>query len=147
MFLFTIPAVLWIDQFGRKPVLITGAIGMGISHIIVAALYGSFNNKWKQHSAAGWVAVVFVWIYECNFGYSWGVRPYPGHLFTHLLTEIFSPVHGSSSLKSSPSEFEQREFLLELRRIGSIISRYAPNTYSRQSMPDANRNRSAKRPP
>lgn len=73
MFLATIPAVLYIDQFGRKPVLIVGAIGMGVSHIIVAALYGSFGSSWESHSAAGWVAVVFVWIYEINFGYSWGV--------------------------------------------------------------------------
>ncbi|KAJ6119156.1 hypothetical protein N7523_003436 [Penicillium sp. IBT 18751x] len=72
MFLATIPAVLYIDQLGRKPVLIAGAIGMGVSHIIVAALYGSFNKDWAAHRAAGWVAVVFVWIYEIHFGYSWG---------------------------------------------------------------------------
>jgi len=28
MFLFTIPAVLWIDRTGRKPILTIGAIGM-----------------------------------------------------------------------------------------------------------------------
>ncbi|KAJ5309362.1 uncharacterized protein N7443_001823 [Penicillium atrosanguineum] len=72
MFLATIPAVLYIDQLGRRPVLIAGAIGMGISHIIVAALDGAFNKNWAAHRAAGWVAVVFVWIYEINFGYSWG---------------------------------------------------------------------------
>jgi len=74
--LATIPAVLYIDQLGRKPVLIAGAIGMGISHIIVAGLYGAYGpSDWKAPGAkaAGWVAVVFVWIYEINFGYSWGV--------------------------------------------------------------------------
>jgi len=54
-------------------VLITGAIGMGVSHFIVAALDASYNTNWPKHKAAGWVAVVFVWIYEINFGYSWGV--------------------------------------------------------------------------
>lgn len=73
MFVATIPAVLYIDQFGRRPVLIAGAIGMGIAHIIVAALYGSFGKNWEAHSSAGWAAVVFVWLYEVNFGYSWGV--------------------------------------------------------------------------
>lgn len=76
LMLATIPAVLYIDQLGRKPVLIAGAIGMGISHIIVAALYGHFGpSDWAGSAgkAAGWVAVVFVWIYEINFGYSWGV--------------------------------------------------------------------------
>lgn len=80
MFIATIPAVLYIDQLGRKPVLIVGAIGMGISHIIVAALYGSFANSWATHRAAGWAAVIFVWIYEIHFGYSWGVS-YSLHAF------------------------------------------------------------------
>lgn len=31
MFLATIPAVLWVDDWGRKPTLIAGAIGMGVS--------------------------------------------------------------------------------------------------------------------
>lgn len=31
MFLATIPAVLWVDNWGRKPTLIIGAIGMGVS--------------------------------------------------------------------------------------------------------------------
>lgn len=73
LFLATIPAVLYIDQLGRKPVLIAGAIGMGVSHFIVAGLDGQYNTSWAEHKAAGWVAVVFVWIYQINFGYSWGV--------------------------------------------------------------------------
>jgi predicted MFS family arabinose efflux permease len=36
MFLATIPAVLYVDRFGRKTILITGGIGMAISHFIVA---------------------------------------------------------------------------------------------------------------
>jgi len=72
MWLATIPAVLWIDQLGRKPVLIAGACGMAFSHFLVAGLYGSYGHEWMRHKAAGWVAVVFVWIYEIHFGYSWG---------------------------------------------------------------------------
>jgi len=86
LMLATIPAVLYIDQLGRKPVLITGAIGMGISHLIVAGLYGHYGpTKWAGNSGkvAGWVAVVFVWIYEINFGYSWG----PGAWV--LVAEVF----------------------------------------------------------
>jgi len=36
MFLATIPAVLYVDRFGRKTILIVGGIGMAISHFIVA---------------------------------------------------------------------------------------------------------------
>ncbi|OKL61033.1 hypothetical protein UA08_03283 [Talaromyces atroroseus] len=71
-FLFTIPAVLWVDQIGRKKTLIAGAIGMAICHFIVAGIIGSYTNEWASHRAAGWAAVVFVWIYTINFAYSWG---------------------------------------------------------------------------
>lgn len=72
MFLATIPAVIWVDQLGRKPVLVSGAFLMGTCHIIVAILTGLFHNSWSSHAAAGWVACVFVWIFAIGFGYSWG---------------------------------------------------------------------------
>ncbi|KAF9468048.1 general substrate transporter [Collybia nuda] len=79
MFLATIPAVLWVDQVGRKPVLISGAFLMAACHIIVAVLTGLFHDSWKscieaahRLQAAGWVACAFVWIFAIGFGYSWG---------------------------------------------------------------------------
>ncbi|CAK5269350.1 unnamed protein product [Mycena citricolor] len=72
MFLATIPAVLWIDKLGRRPILISGAFVMAICHFIVAILTGLYQNSWPDHVAAGWVACVFVWIFAIGFGYSWG---------------------------------------------------------------------------
>lgn len=41
---------------------------------IVAGLIGSYNTSWQNggNKGAGWVAVVFIWIYIVNFAYSWG---------------------------------------------------------------------------
>ncbi|KDR76257.1 hypothetical protein GALMADRAFT_139982 [Galerina marginata CBS 339.88] len=72
LFLATIPAVLWVDKLGRKPVLVSGAFIMAGCHIIIAILTGLFRNSWDTHVAAGWVACVFVWIFAIGFGYSWG---------------------------------------------------------------------------
>ncbi|TFK27138.1 sugar transporter [Coprinopsis marcescibilis] len=72
MFLATIPAVIWVDQLGRKPVLISGAFLMAACHFIVAILSGLYQDSWSEHVAAGWVACVFVWIFAIGFGYSWG---------------------------------------------------------------------------
>ncbi|KZT37712.1 general substrate transporter [Sistotremastrum suecicum HHB10207 ss-3] len=72
MFLATIPAVIWVDDVGRKPVLTSGAFIMAGCHIIVAILTGLFHNSWDTHRGQGWVACVFVWIFAMAFGYSWG---------------------------------------------------------------------------
>jgi MFS family permease len=72
MFIATIPAVLWIDRVGRKPVLITGAIGMATCHIIIAILFAKNANQWHEQVAAGWAAVAMVWLFVIHFGYSWG---------------------------------------------------------------------------
>jgi MFS family permease len=72
MFLATIPSVLYIDKLGRKPILTIGAIGMGTCHIIIAAIVASYRHSWPEHKAAGWAAVVMVWLFVVHFGYSWG---------------------------------------------------------------------------
>lgn len=71
-FVFTIPAVLWVDQIGRKKILIAGAIGMAVCHFIVAGIIGAYQKEFLTHPAAGWAAIVFVWIFVINFAYSWG---------------------------------------------------------------------------
>jgi MFS family permease len=71
-FVFTIPAVMWVDQIGRKKILIVGAAGMAICHFIVAGIIGAYQGEFAEHRAAGWTAIVFVWIFVINFAYSWG---------------------------------------------------------------------------
>lgn len=45
MFLATIPAVLYVDRFGRKTILIVGGIGMAISHYIAAVSHSVHGNQ------------------------------------------------------------------------------------------------------
>jgi len=72
MFIATVPAVLWIDRVGRKPVLTIGAIGMATCHIIIAVIVAKNIDSWSEHTAAGWAAVCMVWLFVIHFGYSWG---------------------------------------------------------------------------
>ncbi|GLA05249.1 hypothetical protein AnigIFM60653_005725 [Aspergillus niger] len=71
-FVFTIPAVLWVDNIGRKKTLLAGAIGMAVCHFICAGLIGSYEGTFGEHKSAGWATVAFVWIFIINFAYSWG---------------------------------------------------------------------------
>ncbi|CAN6618817.1 hexose transporter Hxt15p [Trichomonascus vanleenenianus] len=66
----TVLAVLFMDQFGRKNSLITGAIGMGVCMFIVAGIIAQFENGWTP--ASGWTAAFFIWFYNFFFSYSWG---------------------------------------------------------------------------
>ena len=71
-FCSTIPAILFLDRWGRRPVLIAGAVGMSVSQLIVGTLYAVYKNSWAEHTSAGWATAVFVWVYISNFAYSIG---------------------------------------------------------------------------
>lgn len=71
-FLSTIPAIMFMDRWGRKKVLIIGAIGMGTSQLIVGTLYAVYKDSWAANPAAGWAAAAFIWIYISNFAFSIG---------------------------------------------------------------------------
>ncbi|KAJ5134584.1 Major facilitator superfamily domain general substrate transporter [Penicillium atrosanguineum] len=74
--IFTLPAVLYLDKFGRKTFLIAGAIGMFCCHIVVAAVEGTYEDAWNLNKGLdkpqGWVAIAFIWLFAINFAYSWG---------------------------------------------------------------------------
>ncbi|EME50424.1 hypothetical protein DOTSEDRAFT_162477 [Dothistroma septosporum NZE10] len=72
MWLATFPAVAYVDKLGRRPILISGAIGMATCHIIIAIIVAKNQSSWETHSAAGWAAVAMVWLFVVFFGYSWG---------------------------------------------------------------------------
>ena len=72
MFLATIPAVLYIDKLGRRPILLAGSVGMGFCHFAIAIIFARNQYSWSEHKVAGWAACALVWLFVVNFGYSWG---------------------------------------------------------------------------
>ncbi|KAI9728102.1 MAG: hypothetical protein M1834_007818 [Cirrosporium novae-zelandiae] len=79
----TIPAMIFIDKVGRKPLLIAGSIGMMCCMLIVGIIVAKFRHDWEDHGAAGWAAATFIWLYIANFAYSWGPASWI------LISEIF----------------------------------------------------------
>ncbi|KJE00805.1 galactose transporter [Cryptococcus gattii NT-10] len=71
-FVFTIPAVLFVDNFGRKPLLAWGEANMAISHAIIAAIVAEFGDSFGTHKSAGNAAVFFIYWYIANFAVTWG---------------------------------------------------------------------------
>ena len=72
MFAATLPAFLYIDKVGRKPILAGGAFVMAFCHLLIAIIFAKNENQWATQQAAGWVAIVFVWVFAMAFGASWG---------------------------------------------------------------------------
>ena len=61
---FTLVAIFTVDKWGRKPLLITGSIGMAIGMFAISIL--AFNN------IIGISTLVFIIIYTASFMMSWG---------------------------------------------------------------------------
>jgi SP family xylose:H+ symportor-like MFS transporter len=62
--IFTVIAIITVDKWGRKPLLITGSIGMAVGMFAIAAL--AFFN------VIGVSTLVFIIIYTASFMMSWG---------------------------------------------------------------------------
>ncbi|KAJ7584029.1 hexose transport-related protein [Mycena floridula] len=78
----TIPAVLFIDKIGRRPLLVIGGAGMALMLILVAALTATYQPDWNS-AAAAWSAAVFIWLYVGFFGGSWGPASWT------IISEVF----------------------------------------------------------
>ena len=62
--IFTVLAIMTVDKWGRKPLLITGSIGMAVGMFAISIL--AFNN------VIGISTLVFIIIYTASFMMSWG---------------------------------------------------------------------------
>lgn len=82
---FTVVAIMTVDKFGRKPLMIIGSIGMAISMIALGFTF-YFGN-------VGIMALVFMLIYTAAFAMSWGPVCWV------LLAEIFpNSIRGALSI-------------------------------------------------
>jgi MFS transporter, SP family, xylose:H+ symportor len=83
--LFTVVAIVTVDKFGRKPLMIIGSIGMAVSMFALGFAFYSGN--------VGIVALVFMLTYTAAFAMSWGPVCWV------LLAEIFpNSIRGALSI-------------------------------------------------
>jgi SP family xylose:H+ symportor-like MFS transporter len=82
---FTVLAIVTVDKFGRKPLMIIGSIGMAVSMLALGLAFYTNN--------AGVLALVFMLTYTAAFAMSWGPVCWV------LLAEIFpNSIRGAMSI-------------------------------------------------
>jgi MFS transporter, SP family, xylose:H+ symportor len=82
---FTVLAILTVDKFGRKPLMIIGALGMAVSMVALGFAFYSGNP--------GLIALIFMLTYTAAFAMSWGPVTWV------LLAEIFpNSIRGAMSI-------------------------------------------------
>jgi sugar porter (SP) family MFS transporter len=86
--LSTIPAVLFVDSWGRRKTLMSGALIMGVAMTIVGILIAVYaqdvNGKTVvTNSGATYSVIVFVYVFVAGFAFSWGPIAwiYPSEIF------------------------------------------------------------------
>ena len=62
--LFTLIAVFTVERFGRKPLLITGSVGMAIGAFGVALTFGN--------ASLSFITMLSIMVYSASFMFSWG---------------------------------------------------------------------------
>jgi SP family xylose:H+ symportor-like MFS transporter len=86
--IFTVVAIVTVDKFGRKPLMIIGALGMAVSMISLGLAFYTHNE--------GMMALIFMLSYTAFFAMSWGPVTWV------LLSEIFpNSVRGAMSIAVS----------------------------------------------
>ncbi|KAF8953625.1 general substrate transporter, partial [Flammula alnicola] len=68
------PAIVFIDRVGRRP-LLRGDAAMALSHLGIAVLVILFQSDWSAHRFAAWIAVGYVGIYTFTFAYGISFGP------------------------------------------------------------------------
>lgn len=80
---FTVVAIMTVDKFGRKPLMIIGSIGMAVSMFALGFTFFMGQTGGALTPLQGYAALAFMLIYTAAFAMSWGPVCWV------LLSEIF----------------------------------------------------------
>lgn len=69
---FTVVAILTVDKYGRKPLMIIGSLGMAVSMILLGFTFFLGQAGGALTPGQGYAALAFMLLYTAAFAMSWG---------------------------------------------------------------------------
>lgn len=69
---FTVVAILTVDKFGRKPLMIIGSLGMAVSMLLLGTTFYLGQAGGNLTSGQSYAALAFMLLYTAAFAMSWG---------------------------------------------------------------------------
>ncbi|KAJ2935042.1 hypothetical protein H1R20_g2028, partial [Candolleomyces eurysporus] len=118
-FLAVLPAILYIDKLGRKPLLRFGSAFMTVSHLSIALLVILFQDDWANHRTAAWVAVGGIYTFTAAYGTSFGPIGWV------LPSEVFPLSMRSQGVALSTASNWSNNFLIGL--LTPVLVTYSPS--------------------
>ena len=84
--LSTIPAVLFVDRFGRRPLFLIGCFGMLICMLYIGSYYHLRSNI-PANDPSGYIAITLVYIFMAFYSMSWGPLHYviPSEIYPQMV--------------------------------------------------------------
>jgi hypothetical protein len=76
--IFTIPAQLWVDKWGRRFPLIGGGISIATCFMAIGALYAIYGGKadgqvYLSGKGPQWAVIILIYMFVASFSWSWAV--------------------------------------------------------------------------
>ncbi|KAG1749038.1 general substrate transporter [Suillus paluster] len=76
--IFTIPAQLWVDKWGRRFPLIGGGIAIATCFMAIGALYATYGGKangevYLSGKGPQWAVIILIYMFVASFSWSWAV--------------------------------------------------------------------------
>ncbi|KAK9464595.1 general substrate transporter [Lipomyces arxii] len=118
----TFVALILIDSRGRRILLMWGAVGTGVSLIFVAAIIGTHQDSLASSPIAAWLGVLFIYVYDVNFAYSWAAVCWV------LPSEIFPLAIRAKGISITTSSTWMNNFIIGLAS-PIMLERYTYRTY------------------
>ncbi|OAX36576.1 general substrate transporter [Rhizopogon vinicolor AM-OR11-026] len=110
----TLPGVILVDRVGRRPLLLSGAVGCFMCMVVVGTIITVHGSHWPSNGVAVQAIIAFLFLFNIFFSYSWN------SVGLVIPSEIFPLHHRSVALSFTTPSIWVSNFMATLSLPGFI---------------------------